>query len=455
VVWGISRVESDREDETDERQGGDPIRSREVTEAPGHGDEEGEGDELEHEAEALRSSTEAPRPLSLDLRRLVARAVETPVAFRPVKLRLLVLAAALALVPPALAARPSVDARAYVVEDGRTGEVLLSRNSTSRVPIASLTKMMTVLLTLEHARLDDMVTISPEAAKVGESSIPLRAGERLSVRDLIEACLIQSANDAAWALADHVGHGNVGRFVFMMNRRARQLGLDETHFVRPDGLDAPGHVSSARDVTELARILMQKPVVRRIVAMRDATISGGRRLHTWNDLLGVYPGVVGVKTGHTSAAGWSEVAAVRGPGVTVYATIVGSPARSTRNDDLEELMTWGLSRFRVVPVISAGREYARAETAYDHGSLALVAPRSIMRAVVVRRPLVERIVAPEGVELPVRKGQALGEVRVYERGRLVARSPLVAARSIDEPSAVDRAQWHLGRAAHNMWSWVR
>jgi serine-type D-Ala-D-Ala carboxypeptidase (penicillin-binding protein 5/6) len=344
-----------------------------------------------------------------------------------------------------------VNARAYVVEDGRTGDVLLAKSPTSRVPIASLTKMMTVLVTLEHANLEDMVTITPQAAAVGESSIPLQAGERLSVRDLVEAALIQSANGAAWALADHVGHGDVNRFVFMMNRRARQLGLDETHFVRPDGLDAPGHVSSARDMTELARLLMQKPAIRRIVAMRDAMIAGGRRLHTWNDLLGVYPGVVGVKTGHTSQAGWSEVAAVRGPGVTVYATILGSPDRSTRNSDLSKLMTWGLSRFRVVPLISAGREYARAETAYDHGSVALVAPRSLQRAVIVRRPLVERVVAPNGVELPVKKGQALGEVRVYDRGRLVGRSPLVAARSIDEPSVADRVAWHVGEAAHDVW----
>jgi serine-type D-Ala-D-Ala carboxypeptidase (penicillin-binding protein 5/6) len=371
-----------------------------------------------------------------------------------VKLRLLAVAAALALVPPALAARPSVDARAYLVEDGRTGEMLLAQKQARQLPIASLTKLMTVLLTLEHSRLNDMVTISPQAASIGESSIPLRAGERLSVRDLVEACLIQSANGAAWALAEHVGHGNVGRFVFMMNRRARQLGLYGSHFVRPDGLDAAGHVSSAQDVTELARIVMQKPVVRKIVAMRDATIAGGRRLHTWNDLLGVYPGVVGVKTGHTSAAGWSEVAAVRGPGVTVYATIIGSPGRSTRNDDLAELMTWGLARFRVVPVISAGRVYARAETAYGKGSLGLVAPRSVRRAVLTRRPLIERVVAPAGVELPVRQGQKLGEVRVYDRGRLIARSPLVAARSIDEASSLDRAQWHVSRAAHNMWGWV-
>ena len=367
--------------------------------------------------------------------------------------RLVVAAAALAFAAPVLGAPPRVTGRSYVVENGVTGEVLLARNARERVPIASITKLMTVLLTLDHTRPNDTVVVSPEAAEVGESSAGLRAGDRLTVRELLEAALIQSANDAADALAIYVGHGSESRFVAMMNARARKLGLRDTHFVRPDGLDAPGHVSSARDVTELARILMQKPVVRRIVAMRGATISGGRRLHTWNDLLGVYPGVVGVKTGHTSAAGWSEVAAVRGPGVTVYATILGSPDRSTRNGDLAELMTWGLSRFRVVPVISAGREYARAETAYDHGSLALVAPRPVSRAVIVRRPLVERIVAPRGAKLPVRKGQSLGEVRIYDRNRLIARSPLVAARSIDEPSVLDRATWHIGQAAHDIGGW--
>lgn len=369
------------------------------------------------------------------------------------KLRLLVLALGLSLVPSALAVGPSVDARAYLVEDGRTGEVLLAGNPARQVPIASLTKLMTVLLTLERTQLSDIVTVSPEAAEVGESSINLRAGEQLTVRDLVEACLIQSANDAAWALADHVGGGSESRFVAMMNRRARQLGLSDTHFVRPDGLDAPGHVSSARDVTTLARLLMRKAVVRQVVAMRDATIAGGRRLHTWNDLLGSYPGVVGVKTGHTSAAGWSEVAAVRGPGVTLYATVVGSPDRSTRNDDLVELMTWGLSRFRVVSVISAGRSYAPAETSYGRGELSLVAPRPLRRAVLVGRPLVERVVAPVSVELPVSKGQELGEVRVYDRGRLIARSPLVASRSIGKPGALGRAGWFVGRAAHNMWGW--
>jgi len=160
---------------------------------------------------------------------------------------ILAAAAALALAAPVLAAPPQVTGRAFLVENGASGEVLGARNADARVPIASITKLMTVLLTLEHTKPSDVVTVSTGAAEVGESTVNLRAGEQLTVHDLLEAALVQSANDAADALADYVGHGSEQRFVALMNERARQLGLRETHYVRPDGLDAPGHVSSARD----------------------------------------------------------------------------------------------------------------------------------------------------------------------------------------------------------------
>ncbi len=367
---------------------------------------------------------------------------------------LVVAAAALAFATPVLGAPPQVTGRSYVVENGVTGEVLLARAARKRVPIASITKLMTVLLTLEHARPGETVLVSLFAAQVGESSANLRPGERLTVRELLEAALIQSANDAADALAIYVGHGSESRFVAMMNARARQLGLEDTHFVRPDGLDAPGHVSSARDVTLLARLLMHRPVVRQIVRQRGATISGGRALHTWNDLLYSYPGIFGVKTGHTSAAGWSQVAAARRRGVTVYATLLGSPDRGTRNADLAELLDWGFSRYRPAAVVEEGRVYAQAELAYGRRRLALVASRSLTPTVRVDHPLVLRVVAATVVELPVRRGQALGEVLVYQRGRLVGRTMLVAARSVARPGLAGRAGWYAGRTLHHMWGWV-
>jgi serine-type D-Ala-D-Ala carboxypeptidase (penicillin-binding protein 5/6) len=370
-----------------------------------------------------------------------------------VKLRLLGLAAFLSLTPSALAAGPSVEARAYLVVDGRDGHVLASEAPREKLPVASITKLMTVLVALERSRPSDMVTVTPEAAAVGESSVNLRAGERIAVHDLIEAALIQSANDAAWALAYHAGRGDSARFVRVMNIRARQWGLTDTRFVRPDGLDAFGHTSSARDVTALARIAMRNPLIRSLVDEETETISGGRRLHTWNDLLGDFPGLVGVKTGHTRAAGWSQVAAARGTGVTVYATLLGGPTRSQRNADLATLLRFGLDRFRLVQVVRPGRVYAEVETPYGRGELALIAREATRYAARLDQRFVERIVAPTAVELPVEKGDRLGEVQVSTGGRVVARAPLVASRSIERPGPLERARWYSGRTARNIWGW--
>lgn len=369
------------------------------------------------------------------------------------KIRLTVLAAALVLAAPALASPPRVAARAYLVENGATGEVLLSYHARRRLPMASITKLMTVLLAVERAKPDDVVTVSRAAAKVGESTVHLRPGERLTVRDLMKAALIQSANDAADALAAHIA-GSGAAFVALMNERARELGLADTHFVRPDGLDAPGHVSSARDVSLLARIVMRKPIVRTIVRERTATIGGGRTLHTWNDLLGSFPGLIGVKTGHTSGAGWSEVAAARGPGTTIYATILGSPSRSRRNADLAALLAWGLSRYRAVTVVDPHRVYASVETGFGRRAVRLVAAGPLLKVVRVGRPLTERVVAPAAVSLPVERGRRLGEVRLYAGGKLIGRRPLVAAESISRPGLGGRIGWYAGRTVHHIWGWI-
>jgi len=239
----------------------------------------------------------------------------------------------------------------------------------------------------------------------------------------------------------------------MMNARARQLGLRNTHYVRPDGLDAPGHVSSAHDVTLLARILMHRPLVRQIVRQRGASISGGRSLHTWNDLLYSYPGIFGIKTGHTSAAGWSQVAAARRRGVTVYATLLGSPDRSERNADLTRLLDYGFSQYRPAAVVVAGHPYAHAAVGYGRERVELVASRTLTPTVRVGMPITIRVVAASAAELPVRKGQELGAVLVYQHGKLVGRASLAAARSVDRPGLVGRAWWYAGRTLHHMGGW--
>jgi len=373
-----------------------------------------------------------------------------------VPLRLLVAAVGIALVLPlqALAAPPHPEAGSYLVVNASTGEVLAARNPRARVPIASITKLMTVLVALEHARLTDVVRVDRAAAKVGESTIRLRAGERITVHDLVAAALIQSANDAAVALARHVGHGSTPAFVALMNAKAHELGLRDTHFVRPDGLDARGEFSSAADVVKLAEVAMHDPTIRRIVGERTATIAGNRRLVTWDDLLGTFPGLIGVKTGHTDNAGWCQVAAVRGMGLTIYTAILGSPSRSRRNADLAALLAWGLSRYRVVPLVQAGRTYARAEIGYGRAPVALVAERPLIRSVRLGQPFVERVVAPAVLSLPVKAGQALGEVRVYRNGELVGSRRLVAAGSARRPGLTGRVGWYAGQTVHHIWGWV-
>ena len=363
---------------------------------------------------------------------------------------LVLVAAAAAIAPSAHAGPPPVAARAYLVENAATGEVLARKADRARLPMASLTKLMTVDLALRHLRPAQLVTVASGAAAVGESTVALVPGEQLSVRDLLKAALIQSANDAADALAYGTTGGDLPAFVRMMNVRARELGLDDTHYARPDGLDAADHYSSARDVTRLAEVEMHAPIVRSIVRERTDTIAGGRVLHTWNDLLGSFPGLIGVKTGHTAAAGWCEVGAARGPGLTIYATVLGSPTRGQRNRDLAALLSWGLDRYRVVPVVQAERVYARARVGWGRGPLALVAERPLSRAVRVDRPLVEHVVAPGSVELPVQRGERLGSVRVYAGSRLLGSRALVAARSIARPGFGGRFGWYARRTVHHL-----
>jgi D-alanyl-D-alanine carboxypeptidase (penicillin-binding protein 5/6) len=269
------------------------------------------------------------------------------------------------------------------------------------------------------------------------------------VADLAKAALIQSANNAAAALALAVAP-DFPSFAGLMNGKARELGLTDSNFVRPDGLDAPNQYSSARDATTLAEAAMRVPFVRATVRQVTATISGGRTLHTWNDLLRLSPGVIGVKTGHTNGAGWSQVAAVRSDGGTIYATILGSPSRAQRNADLQTLLVWGLAQYRTVEAISRDRVYAEARLPYGRGRLALVAAQPLRLVVRPGRPLVERVIAPTAVSLPVERGQVVGRIEIWARGRLLGRRALVASTSVSSPSAPGRIGWYAKRTVHHV-----
>jgi len=348
----------------------------------------------------------------------------------------------------AAAPPPSVDAKAWIVEYGN-GQVLASSNAESPRAIASITKLMTVMVVLEHHKLSDVITVDPRAAAVGQESIDLVAGEQLTVADLVRGALIQSANDAADALALGTSPDWLA-FANLMNAKAAQLGLDNTHFVRPDGLDAPGEYSTAADVTLLARDAMKIPFIRETVGTQVAYIAGGRTLHTWNDLLGVVPGVIGVKTGHTDKAGWCQVVAATQGTTTVYATILGSPSRQRRDADLERLVSWGLGVYTIVPAILADRAYAEVALPYGRSPLALYAGTALHAIVRPGRQLTEKVVAPRFAQLPVKRGQVLGRIEIWLGPHLVGERPLVASRSVASPDLAGRVGWYAHRTLHDI-----
>jgi D-alanyl-D-alanine carboxypeptidase (penicillin-binding protein 5/6) len=209
-------------------------------------------------------------------------------------------------------AKPSIKASALYLVELKSGRVLLEQDSTRRLPPASLTKIMTALIALESAPLQEVVKIDRRAL-VHTSSLKFKAGEEFLLRDLLTAMLVSSANDACEAVAWHVG-GNADKFVAMMNERARTLGLHNTHFANACGFDAPGHYSTAADLAKLTKQALQEPVFSmmvRTIARDIATVDGTRKvsLHSTNELL-LNPDVNGVKTGYTSKAGRCLIASM-------------------------------------------------------------------------------------------------------------------------------------------------
>lgn len=372
---------------------------------------------------------------------------------RSALLAVVVLLAAFAAPVQASSEPPLLQASAWYLV-GEDGAVLARHSSRRPRAIASITKLMTVLVALEHARPSDVVRVSAEAASVGGSTIFLRGGEQLTVAELVRATLVPSANDAAAALALHVGDGSTTRFVALMNAKASELGLRDTTFANPHGLDEAGHVSSARDATALVRHALGVPFIRDALGRSSFSLGDGREYPTTDDLLASWPPLLGGKTGHTQDAGWSEAAAATGRGATVYGAVLGVDSRTGRNDALRTLLEYGLARYKKVAAVDSSRVYAEAETGYGRPPVELVVRRTILRTVRDDAALLERVVAPTATGLPVRRGQTLGRVEVYDGDRIIASSSLVAAKAVSEPGVVGKAKWFVERTAEHAWEIV-
>jgi D-alanyl-D-alanine carboxypeptidase (penicillin-binding protein 5/6) len=292
---------------------------------------------------------------------------------------------------------------------------------------------MTAMLALEAAQPDEIFTAPAYQAQPAESRINLREGERMSVQDLLEALLLESANDAAVALAENIS-GSREAFVDEMNDRAAELGLDHTSYANPIGLDEEGNYSTARDLATLASRLLRNRRFARIVDMPEATLETGTRprvVQNRNDLVAGYPWVDGVKTGYTLNAGNVLVgAAARGRRARVVSVVLGEPSESARDADTLTLLRFGLRSFKRVRVLGRGRALARARVEHRDETARLVARRGVVLTVRDGQRLRRRVDAPEELEGPLAAGARVGSVTVLLDGRPVRRVALITARPV-------------------------
>jgi D-alanyl-D-alanine carboxypeptidase (penicillin-binding protein 5/6) len=340
---------------------------------------------------------------------------------------------------------PQLEARAWALIDARSGDVLVSHAASQRLPIASTTKLMTAYVALQELPPGKIVRAAPYSPIYGESLLELRPGQRISVRDLLYGLILRSGNDAAYDLA-LAAAGSESAFVRQMNLRAAALGLSDTHYANPIGLDQAGNYSSALDLAVLARRLLREPAFAKIAASRSAELRSlrpPRRIETINDFLLEQPWANGVKTGHTFDAGYVLVGSGRRKGVELVSAVLGTWTETARDQETARLLEYGFSRYRKRVPVHAGQVLVEPSISYSDDELPLRAARTV--AVGVRRGqrLTVRVRAPQEVEGPLRRGARLGRAIVLVDGRRAASVPLRAGDAVPKASTLDRVRSFL------------
>jgi len=348
----------------------------------------------------------------------------------------------LAAAPPAVAAAnpdPTMAAGVLSTSDGRE---LWSRDVERKRAMASTTKIMTAMIALENASLDETISVSSSAGRIGESVAGLKTGDVFTMRTILEGMLVKSGNDAAEALAIHVG-GSEDEFVEMMNAKAAELGLASTHFANPHGLDEEGHYTTARDLAVLARYAMSNDEFRRIVGMPSVDLDGqgpAPELETSNLLIGDYIGTTGVKTGWTNDAGYCLVASAKRRDVELYAVILGATSEQARFDQAKSLLDWGFEHYSSRYVASEGETLGAVPvTDYLDVEVPAIVDEAVKAPVFDLDGDVERKVdLYAGIEAPVARGDKVGTLTLRQGERLLAQVPLVAGASVEKPGFFER-----------------
>lgn len=340
---------------------------------------------------------------------------------------------------------PQFSAQASILVDARTGQILYEKHAFRQMDPASLTKIMTAIITIEHGHLSRRVTISRRAAGTIGSKLHMRAGQQYTVDDLLKGLLLRSGNDAAVALAE-ADAGSVGRFVAEMDIKAQELGAFNTTFENPNGLTAPGHYSSAFDLAMITQAALRLPLFRTLVASREATVTElthqrSRVIHNTNRLLYGFSGADGVKTGTTNAAGKCLVASATRQGRQLIAVVLNS---SNRWGDASRLLSWGFSHWQLINVVHQGQTIAQV-TVTDGvvHRVGLVSERPVWVSLPVGAPYKVRYIGPQRVAAPIGR-KPLGTVLVTSPDLSAIRVPLVPKRTVAKKPPV-RKFWNFLR----------
>lgn len=330
----------------------------------------------------------------------------------------------------------AVEASAAILMDATSGQVLWAQNPSQRLPVASTTKVMTALLTLERAAMTELVTVSDQAVRMEGTRIYLEPGEQKTVEDLLYAALLNSANDAAWALAEYVGGGSVEVFVNMMNQKAQALGAVNTHFTNPTGLDDPNHYSTAYDLALITREALQKPQFREIVGTRTRPWQGQihqTTLVNLNRCLWSYEGTTGVKTGYTHQAKNCLIVSAQRGNQELIAVILGSSANIWK--EAARLLDFGFANFEAVTLVNQN-DVVSSLSLEDGRKIPLVAFRSLTVSLPRQREPQKLLPLPE-VEVyselkpPFSQGTEAGRVDYFWEGQKIASTPLVTAQAAE------------------------
>lgn len=352
-----------------------------------------------------------------------------------ISLIVLIIAILFGSVTPVQAINPGVNAKSAVLIDGTTGAVLWSNNARQKLPIASTTKIMTAIIVLERANISGTVKVSKEIEEVGESEIGLKKNDKIKVKKLLEAMMVYSANDAAVALAIYTS-GSVNNFVKLMNKKAKEIGATDTNFMDSDGLSSNNHYSTAYDMALIGRYAMQKPLFRKIAAMKNVVINKKRGIvfPTRNKLLFRYPYAIGIKTGYTRPAGSCLVSASSKNNRYLIAVTLGALSSNESFLNAQKLYEFGYKNFKYVNVSKQGQQMDLINVPFTYAKLPLIAKKDVGYFKPPKSKIRTNIILSSQSFFPIKKNSVRGWLVVKNKGEIVYKTELLAGKNFETPS---------------------